>query len=47
VTAARPVSSKWAVVKGNDLHGMIFFHGGDESEFEAKRAGETKRMKRK
>lgn len=27
----------WAVVKGNELHGMIFFHGGDDSEFVAKR----------
>lgn len=26
----------WAVVKGNELHGMIFFHGGDDSEFVAK-----------
>jgi hypothetical protein len=23
----------WAVVKGDELHGMIFFHGGDDSEF--------------
>ena len=28
----------WAVVKGDELHGMIFFHEGDESEFVAKRA---------
>ena len=28
----------WAVVKGDELHGMIFFHGGDDSEFVAKRA---------
>jgi len=27
----------WAVVKGDELHGMIFFHGGDESEFVAKK----------
>jgi hypothetical protein len=27
----------WAVVKGDELHGMIFFHGGDDSEFVAKR----------
>jgi hypothetical protein len=27
------------VVKGDELHGMIFFHsGGDDSEFVAKRA---------
>lgn len=25
----------WAVVKGDELHGMIFFHGGDDSEFVA------------
>jgi len=25
----------WAVVKGDELHGMIFFHRGDESEFVA------------
>ena len=30
----------WAVVKGDELHGMIFFHGGDDSEFVAKRAGQ-------
>jgi hypothetical protein len=29
----------WAVVRGNELHGMIFFHGGDESEFRATRKG--------
>jgi hypothetical protein len=28
----------WAVVKGDELHGMIFFHGGDDSKFVAKRA---------
>jgi len=27
----------WAVVKGDELHGMIFFHGGDDSEFMAKK----------
>lgn len=27
----------WAVVKSNELHGMIFFHGGDDSEFVAKK----------
>ena len=28
----------WAVVRGGELHGMIFFHGaGDDSEFVAKR----------
>ena len=27
----------WAVVKGDEIHGMIFFHGGDDSEFVAKK----------
>ena len=33
----------WAGLKGDELHGMIFFHGGDDSEFVAKK----KAMKRK
>ena len=37
----------WAVVKGEELHGMIFFHGGDDSEFVAKKAKEGKRKKGK
>ena len=37
----------WAVVKGDELHGMIFFHGGDDSEFVAKRAEKAKGTKRK
>jgi hypothetical protein len=28
-----------AVVQGDELHGMIYFHGGDDSEFVAKKAG--------
>ena len=28
----------WAVVKGEELHGMIFCHEGDDSEFVAKKA---------
>jgi hypothetical protein len=28
----------WAVIRGEELHGMIFFHGGDDSEFVARRA---------
>jgi hypothetical protein len=28
----------WAVLKGGDLHGMIFIHLGDSSEFVAQRA---------
>jgi len=27
----------WAVVKGEELHGMIFFHQGDDSGFVAKK----------
>ena len=27
----------WAVVKDNELHGMIYFHQGDDSEFVAKK----------
>ena len=27
----------WAVLKGDELHGMIFFHEGDDSEFVATR----------
>lgn len=37
----------WAVVKGDELHGMIFFHGGDDSEFVAKRTKGPVRKKRK
>jgi hypothetical protein len=36
----------WAVVKGDELHGMIFFHQGDDSEFVAKRAKEKPSRKR-
>jgi hypothetical protein len=28
----------WAVLKGGELHGVIAFHQGDESDFVAKRA---------
>jgi hypothetical protein len=28
----------WAVLKGDELHGTIFFHGGDDSEFVATKA---------
>ena len=40
----------WAIMKGDELHGMIFFHGGDNSGFVAKKKGEptpnTKKGKR-
>ena len=28
----------WAMLKGDELHGMIFIHSGDDSEFVAARA---------
>lgn len=37
----------WAVLGGDELHGMIFFHQGDESGFVATRAKAQKRPKRK
>ena len=37
----------WAVLRGEELHGMIFFHGGDDSEFVAKRAKAPKRPRKK
>src|SRR5438552_18449151 len=40
----------WAALKGDELHGMIFFHQGDDSEFVAKRAdkeGSPKAKKRR
>jgi hypothetical protein len=36
----------WAVVKGDELHGMIFFHGGDDSEFVARKPEGPKRPKK-
>jgi hypothetical protein len=36
----------WAVVEGDELHGMIFFHGGDDSEFVAKKRTSGKKTKR-
>jgi len=29
----------WAVVRDDELHGLIFFHGGDGSEFRATKKG--------
>jgi hypothetical protein len=37
----------WAMLKGDELHGMIFFHEGDDSEFVAKKARNTKRAEAK
>jgi hypothetical protein len=31
----------WAVAKGDELHGMIFFHGGDDSEFVANKKSQV------
>ena len=35
----------WAVMKDDELHGMIFFHNGDDSEFVAKKAESRKKSK--
>jgi hypothetical protein len=33
-----PFVGRWRIVaKGDELHGMIFFHGGDDSKFVAKK----------
>ncbi len=38
----------WAVVRGGDeLHGMIYFHGGDDSEFVAKKKGPSEKKAKK
>ena len=37
----------WAILGADELHGMIFFHGGDDSEFVAKRAEAPTTAKRK
>ena len=37
----------WAKLMDDELHGMIFFHQGDESEFMARRAPKRRRPKRK
>jgi hypothetical protein len=36
-----------AVLEGDELHGMIFFHQGDESAFVASRVPKRRRPKRK
>ena len=35
----------WAVVKGDELHGLIVFHGGDSSGFVARKPEAVKRKK--
>jgi hypothetical protein len=37
----------WAVMKDDELRGMIFFHEGDDSAFVAKKVGTTRRAKSK
>jgi len=37
----------WAVVKGDELHGMILFHDGDDSDFVANRAKGKQAAKKK
>jgi hypothetical protein len=32
----------WAVVKGDEIHGTIFFYDGDDSEFVAKRKAQPR-----
>lgn len=39
--------SGWGVLQEDELHGMIFIHLGDESEFVAKRVTDKKPTKRK
>jgi hypothetical protein len=42
-----PVTGRgWAVLEGDELHGLIFFHQGDNSGFVAKRATRAKRPRR-
>jgi hypothetical protein len=36
----------WGAVKGEELHGMFFFHGGDESEFVARKTENRKKPKK-
>jgi hypothetical protein len=37
----------WAILEGEELRGMIFFHQGDESAFVAKRTKGTKGRRRR
>jgi hypothetical protein len=37
----------WAMFRGDEIHGMIFFHGGDDSEFVATKATARKSKKGK
>jgi hypothetical protein len=43
-----PVQGRgWAVMKGTELHGMIFFHQGDDSEFMAIRKVQPRQTAKK
>jgi len=35
----------WGDVRGEELYGVIFFHGGDESEFAARKTKSRKKPK--
>jgi len=37
----------WAVVTDDELHGMVFFHQGDDSEFVAKKKEQSPPTSRK
>jgi hypothetical protein len=37
----------WAVIKDGELHGIIFFHGGDESGFVARKKAPLRPKKKK
>jgi hypothetical protein len=37
----------WAILKGDELNGMIFIHQGDDFEFVARRSRKRKRAKKK
>ncbi len=42
-----PVQGRgWAIVKNDELHGMIFFHNGDDSEFIANKAENRTKSKK-
>jgi hypothetical protein len=39
-----PVQGRgWAVVKGDELHGRILFHMGDDSDFVARKKGQSRK----
>jgi hypothetical protein len=47
ILARKRPSPLTAVPEGEGLHGLISIHMGDESDFEAKRSGTTRRPKRR